>query len=39
VRPLYSVLSNAKLQSRFGIELAPWETALEDTLQALRNAG
>lgn len=39
VRPLYSVLSNARLQARFGVELAPWEAALEDTLQALRNAG
>ena len=39
VRPLYSVLSNAKLQARFGIELPPWEAALDDTLQALRNAG
>ncbi len=39
VRPLNSVLSNARLQARFGIELAPWEAALEDTLHALRNAG
>src|SRR5271166_3582806 len=38
-RPRYSVLSNAKLQARFGIELSPWEPALEETLQALRNAG
>jgi dTDP-4-dehydrorhamnose reductase len=37
-RPRYSVLSNAKLQARFGIELSPWESALEETLQALRNA-
>jgi len=34
-----SVLSNAKLQARFGVELAPWEAALEETLLALRNAG
>jgi dTDP-4-dehydrorhamnose reductase len=38
-RPLYSVLSNAKLQARFGVELLPWESALEETLQALCNAG
>ncbi len=38
-RPRYSVLSNAKLRARFGIELSPWESALEETLQALRNAG
>jgi dTDP-4-dehydrorhamnose reductase len=38
-RPRYSVLSNAKLQTRFGVELLPWESALEETLQALHNAG
>ncbi len=38
-RPRNSVLSNAKLQARFGLELLPWESALEETLQALRNAG
>jgi dTDP-4-dehydrorhamnose reductase len=38
-RPRYSVLSNAKLHSRFGVELSPWEAALEETLQTLRNAG
>jgi dTDP-4-dehydrorhamnose reductase len=38
-RPHYSVLSNAKLQARFGVELSPWESALEETLQALHNAG
>lgn len=37
-RPLYSVLSNAKLKNRFGVELASWEAALEETLQALREA-
>lgn len=38
-RPRYSVLSNAKLQNRFGVALSPWESALEETLQALRNSG
>ncbi len=38
-RPRYSVLSNAKLQARFAEKLSPWETALEESLQALRNAG
>jgi dTDP-4-dehydrorhamnose reductase len=38
VRPRYSVLSNAKLQARFGAELAPWEAALEETMQVLRDA-
>ncbi len=38
-RPRNSVLSNAKLQARFDLELSPWESALEQTLQALRNAG
>ena len=37
-RPRYSVLSNAKLQARFAEKLLPWESALEETLQALRNA-
>ena len=37
-RPRYSVLSNAKLHARFGVELSSWESALEETLQALRNA-
>ena len=37
-RPRYSVLSNAKLQARFGFELSPWESALEETLEILRNA-
>ncbi len=35
-RPLYSVLSNAKLKDRFGVQLASWEAALDETLQALR---
>ncbi len=38
-RPRNSVLSNAKLQARFGVELLQWQSALEETLQALRNAG
>ena len=37
-RPRYSVLSNAKLQARFAEKLSPWESALEEALQALRNA-
>jgi len=38
-RPRNSVLWNAKLHSQFGVELAPWQSALEETLQALVNAG
>ena len=38
VRPANSVLSNARLQSRFGLQLAPWESALEEALHALQNA-
>lgn len=38
-RPRYSVLSNAKLHARFNVALSPWESALEETLQSLRNAG
>jgi dTDP-4-dehydrorhamnose reductase len=34
-RPRNSVLSNAKLQERFGVRLAPWETALDAVIQAL----
>ena len=37
-RPRNSVLLNAKLQSRFGIQLDPWQTALEETLESLRNS-
>ena len=37
-RPRNSVLSNAKLHDRFDVELAPWELALEETLEVLRNA-
>jgi dTDP-4-dehydrorhamnose reductase len=35
-RPQNSVLSNAKLHARFGVELAAWEPALEEVLQALK---
>lgn len=38
-RPRNSVLSNAKLHARFAIELSPWQAALEEALQALRDAG
>ena len=34
-RPLNSVLSNAKLTARFGVGLATWEAALDETLRAL----
>jgi dTDP-4-dehydrorhamnose reductase len=36
-RPRYSVLSNDSLQARFGVRLSPWESALDETLEALRN--
>jgi len=35
-RPRNSVLSNAKLRARFGVQLAPWEIALDETLERLR---
>lgn len=38
VRPRNSVLSNAKLRDRFGVQLDPWESALDETLEALRIA-
>ncbi len=34
-RPRNSVLSNAKLEGRFGVRLAPWEAALDEVIQAL----
>ena len=34
-RPHNSVLSNEKLKERFGIELAPWESALDEVFEAL----
>jgi dTDP-4-dehydrorhamnose reductase len=37
-RPRNSVLSNAKLRDRFGVQLAPWETALDETIERLRKA-
>jgi len=36
LRPRNSVLSNAKLQARFGIALPPWESALDEVLKALK---
>jgi dTDP-4-dehydrorhamnose reductase len=35
-RPRNSVLANAKLNARFGVQLAPWESALDEVLAALR---
>jgi dTDP-4-dehydrorhamnose reductase len=35
-RPANSVLSNAKLEARFGVQLADWEPALEEVLQILK---
>ncbi len=34
-RPLNSILSNEKLRARFGVELASWESALDDVFEAL----
>jgi dTDP-4-dehydrorhamnose reductase len=34
-RPHNSVLSNARLESRFGVRLASWESALDAVIQAL----
>lgn len=34
-RPRYSVLSNARLHARFGVQLAPWQTALDAVLASL----
>jgi len=34
-RPRNSVLSNAKLEARFGLQLAPWERALDEVIAAL----
>ncbi|MGH9564155.1 MAG: dTDP-4-dehydrorhamnose reductase [Terracidiphilus sp.] len=38
VRPRNSALSNKKLKDRFGVHLASWEAALDETIEALRNA-
>jgi dTDP-4-dehydrorhamnose reductase len=35
-RPQNSVLSNARLHARFGIELAGWEAALDEVFQAIK---
>ena len=35
-RPRNSVLSNAKLHARFAVHLAAWQSALEESVQALR---
>ncbi|MGP8269412.1 MAG: dTDP-4-dehydrorhamnose reductase [Terracidiphilus sp.] len=35
-RPRNSVLSNAKLEGCFGVQLAPWEAALDEVIQALK---
>jgi dTDP-4-dehydrorhamnose reductase len=34
-RPRNSILSNEKLERRFGLRLAPWETALDTVIHAL----
>ena len=34
-RPMNSVLSNQKLKNRFSVELATWESALDDVFEAL----
>ena len=38
-RPRNSVLSNAKFNERFGVRLAPWETALDTVIAQLVKAG
>ena len=38
-RPQNSVLSNARLHARFGVQLATWETALDEALQTLKAEG
>lgn len=35
-RPRNSVLSNAKLHERFGVQLAPWDAALDEAIAAIR---
>jgi dTDP-4-dehydrorhamnose reductase len=34
-RPLNSCLSNEKLEARFAVRLAPWESALDEALRRL----
>jgi dTDP-4-dehydrorhamnose reductase len=36
-RPCNSVLSNEKLQARFGVRLASWESALDAVMDTLRS--
>ncbi|MFZ2021285.1 MAG: dTDP-4-dehydrorhamnose reductase [Terracidiphilus sp.] len=38
-RPQNSVLSNTRLHARFGVQLAAWETALDEALQTLKAEG
>jgi dTDP-4-dehydrorhamnose reductase len=38
-RPHNSVLSNAKLKERFGVQLSPWEAALDAVIGQLSKAG
>jgi dTDP-4-dehydrorhamnose reductase len=38
-RPHNSVLSNAKLHARFGVQLAPWENALQEVTEAIKAQG
>lgn len=35
-RPRNSILSNEKLRARFAVELAPWESALDEVMNRLR---
>jgi dTDP-4-dehydrorhamnose reductase len=35
-RPRNSVLSNAKLHARFGVQLAPWQSALDEVIATLQ---
>jgi len=35
-RPRNSVLSNAKLKAKFGVRLAPWQSALDNVMAVLR---
>jgi dTDP-4-dehydrorhamnose reductase len=35
-RPRNSILSNAKLHARFGVQLAPWQSALDEVIATLQ---
>jgi dTDP-4-dehydrorhamnose reductase len=35
-RPRNSVLSSSKLHARFGVQLVPWESALQEVMEAIR---